>query len=145
MGLDAGLNGGAATKRAASKAADYAQRSRLLAGYRVLAGARWRLFAGARPIGGNRLDLYRLSRNAGDDVVRLHIFGGDAHGTDNPMLTHVHSGQYHRVIRDASFRSDLRFVVADDEPVIQVVRVRINIRVIGNRTAFLDDDFTAIV
>ncbi len=44
-----------------------------------------------------------------------------------------------------ALRADLGFLVGDDHAVVQIVGVRIDVGVIGDRTALMDDDLAAIV
>src|SRR6516165_4859266 len=93
----------------------------------------------------NRLDLDGLGWNAGNDVEGLDILRHDAHRTYHAVLANLDSTENGGVIGNASHRSDLGFLVVDDHAVIEVMGMGIDIGIVGDRRAGMDDDFTAII
>jgi len=61
------------------------------------------------------------------------------------MFANPHSAQYSRMIGDASLGADLGFVIADDHAVVEIVCVRVDVGVIGDRRSFVNDDLPAVV
>src|SRR5258708_23696280 len=49
------------------------------------------------------------------------------------------------MVSDACLAADLRLVIADDHPVIEIVRVRVDVGVVGNRRSFMNNDLSAVI
>src|SRR5882724_8513072 len=94
---------------------------------------------------GDGFHLDRLGGNAGDDVVRRNVFGRDAHRADHAVLADGDAAHHGGVVGDARARADLGLGVVDDHAVVQIVVVRVDVGVVGDRRALVDDDFAAIV
>jgi ribose 5-phosphate isomerase len=61
------------------------------------------------------------------------------------MFSNFYATQHGSVVGNARLGANLCFVVANNHAVIEIVGVRIDIGVVGDGTAFMNDDFAAIV
>ena len=75
----------------------------------------------------------------------LDVFRGHTHRPHDAMLAHSHAAQHGCVIRDSCPRTDLSLVIVHDHTVVQIMRVRIDVGVIGDGRAFVNDDLAAVI
>ena len=61
------------------------------------------------------------------------------------MLRYLYSTHYGCVIGDAGLWTNFGAMITHDHAVVEVVGVRVNICVVGNRAALVNDDLTAVV
>src|SRR6266568_6570702 len=93
----------------------------------------------------DRFHFYGLGWNSHHDVKWLHVLYGDTAGTDQSVLAYFYSAHHGCVIGDASLGPDFGLVIVHDHAVIQIVGVGVNVGVVGDGTAFMYDDLSAIV
>ena len=67
------------------------------------------------------------------------------HGADHGVLPHGHSGQHHSVVGDPGAVADDRAAACDTLDVLDVVGMRVDVRVVGDRHVVADDDLAAVV
>src|ERR1700682_3516946 len=93
----------------------------------------------------DRFYLDRLCGYAAHDREWLNIFRGDAHRAHHPVFANLHPAQHRCMVSDACLGADLRLVIADDHAVVEIVSVRVDVGVIGNRRSFMNDDLSPVI
>src|SRR5262249_27788588 len=93
----------------------------------------------------DRLHLYCFGGNSRHDVVWQDVFGSNSHRAEQTMLAGSHPAPYRGAIRDASLWSDLCFLIGDNHGIVEIVRVRVNVGIIGYGSPLTDDDFATVI
>src|SRR4051812_12758404 len=113
--------------------------------YQPSAFSKTRSFVLGSTSGGDGFHLNRFGGDAGNNRVGRNVLRGDAHRAYETVLAHFYARHHGGVISDAGLGADLRARVLDDHSVIEVVIMRVDVGVIGNRAALVDDELAAVV
>ena len=90
-------------------------------------------------------DLYRFRWDADHDVMRLDVPRDQRAATDQRVITDLRAGENRGVIRDSDAVPDPRYGSFDFVDVVNVVVMRIDVCVVGDRDVVADLDAAAIV
>ena len=61
------------------------------------------------------------------------------------MLSNPYAAHHRSVISNPRPWPNLSLMVGNNHAIVQIMRMRINIGIVGNRTAFMNDDFATII
>src|SRR5581483_671886 len=93
----------------------------------------------------NRLYLNRLGWNSRDNRKWFDVFRSDPNGSDHAMFADFHAAHHGCMISNASPWTNFGLVIANDHAIIEIVRMSVNIGIIGDRAALMNNQLATIV